>query len=327
MSEDLEPAPKQDATKTDEQKTNKTSRKRRFLRSMLTTIAVLLIYNGCASTMVNRYDAKAPRNPGTGILTGAETRTLGPENADTAILFIHGFVGGSNNFWEIPDQLAAEGYRVHAMRLPGHGTSPRDFVKAEKEEFHTAINTEIDALKTKHKKVILVGHSMGGALSTIAASEQHVDGIVLGGPYFGVTYNWYYILPVETWSKLTKPILPWVYKANAFVCVNREDAKTKILSYKWIPAKGTATLHKIGAHANADETLAKVTCPVLLLHAPGDFAAAYEASQNAFDRMASENKTFVALPNSNHHVFWDNDRDLLADEIKQFVKTIDEPQK
>lgn len=302
----------------------KPSRKRRFIRTVITTIALIALYNGCCSTMVNRHDAKVPRNTATGILIGAEPLTLGPENANTAILFIHGFVGGSNNFWEIPNQLAEEGYRVHAMLLPGHGTSPRDFAKAEKQEFHVAINAEIEKLKAKHEKVILVGHSMGGALSTIAASEQHVDGIILGGPYFGVTYNWYYILPVETWSKITEPVLPWVYKSKAFVCVNREDAKDQILSYKWIPAKGTATLHKIGSHANSDETLAKVTCPVLLLHAPGDFAAAYQASQSAFERMASENKKFVDLPNSDHHVFWDNDRDLLAEEIKLFVKAINE---
>lgn len=304
--------------------TPKKHSKRKWIKSFLTFIAALLIYNGCASTLVTRYDNAQPRDPETGILIGAEERTLGPESSETAILFVHGFVGGSNNFWEVPDQLAAEGYRVRVMLLPGHGTSPRDFAKTPESEFNDAVRDEILALKQKHKRVILIGHSMGGALITTAASQSTVDGIVLGAPYFGVTYNWYYILPVETWSKITAPVLPWVYKADAFICVNREDAKTQILSYRWIPAKGTKTLHKIGDRANADETLSKVTCPVLLLHAPGDFAAAYEASEDAFNRMASSDKKFVDLPNSDHHVYWDNDRDLLAEEIKQFVKRIDQ---
>ena len=297
--------------------------RRRLFKCLLTFFVLLLVYNGCATTLVTRHDKAQPRNPETGVLVGAEVRTLGPESSDTVILFVHGFLGGSNNFWEIPDQLAAEGYRVRVMLLPGHGTSPRDFAVTPEEEFSTALRDEIHALQANHKRIILAGHSMGGALITIAASEESVDGIILGAPYFGVTYNWYYVLPVETWSKITAPILPWVYKANAFICVNRKEAKSEILSYRWIPAKGTTTLHKIGAHAGADDTLSKVTCPVLLLHGPGDFAAAYEASEDAFNRMASTDKTLVSLPNSNHHIYWDNDRDLVAEEIKKFVHQID----
>ena len=313
------------STPTDEKtlNTENVKPKRRIFKALVTVCIILLTYNGCATTMVSRYDKHAPRNPDTGILIGAEPLALGPESSETAILFIHGFVGGSNNFWEIPQQLADEGYYVEAMLLPGHGTSPRDFAKATKSEFTEAVSNKIHELQAKHKRIILVGHSMGGALSTIAASEESVDGIILGAPYFGVTYNWYYILPVETWSKITEPFIPWVYKPNSFICVNREDAQDKIFSYKWIPAKGTATLHKIGAHADSDETLEKVTCPVLLLHGPDDFAAAYEASESAFQRMASTDKTFITLPSSDHHMYWDNDRDLVADEIKKFVKRID----
>lgn len=299
-------------------------KKRRWGKSLLAVMLLLLLYNGCARTLVARHDAAQPRDPETGVLVGAEVRTLGPESAETALLFIHGFVGGSNNFWEVPDQLAAEGYRVQVMLLPGHGTYPRDFAITPKDDFTQAVRDEIHALQEKHPRVILVGHSMGGALSTIAASEESLDGIVLGAPYFGVTYHWYYLLPVETWSTITAPILRWVYKANAFICVDREDAKSQILSYRWIPAQGTSTLHSIGEHANADATLNKVTCPVLLLHSPGDFAASYQASENAFARLASTDKTFVTLPNSNHHIYWDNDRDQVADEIKRFVKRLDQ---
>jgi carboxylesterase len=181
---------------------------------------------------------------------------------------------------------------------------------------------ELRGLKLRHKKVILVGHSMGGALSTLAVSELGADGLVLGGAYFGVTHRWYYGLRPETWTKVSARVLPWVYKGKLFIQVNDKSAKEHITSYTWIPAKAAVTLSKIGERVNDPQVLQKVTCPVLMLHAQGDIAASPEASERALNAMASTDKQLVWLERSNHHVFWDYDRELVATEVLAFVKRI-----
>ncbi|MFP6584670.1 MAG: alpha/beta fold hydrolase [Candidatus Hydrogenedentota bacterium] len=281
---------------------------RRILRILIFVVFILAIYDLSTAKLATKYDLKQPRDPETGILVGAEPRLLGPEDADTAILFVHGFVGGSNNFNDIPDLLAEkEGYRIKMMLLPGHGTSPKDFAETTAEEMLNAVLDEVNALKEKHKRVILVGHSMGGALSTIVASTEELDGLILAAPYYRVTHQWYYGLPVETWNALTGPVILRVYKGDAFIRVAKKENRPNILSYRWIPSKGSATLTAIGKQARDPETLAAITEPTLVLHGRHDFAASPKASKEALDQMSSESKTYVDLHHSDHHIFWDYD--------------------
>lgn len=288
-------------------------------------LVIAIVVAGCqtvAGPLVNRTDANAPRDPATGILIGAEELTLGPEDAPLAILLVHGFIGGSNNFWELPERLAAEGHRVRAIRLPGHGTTPRDLIGIAADDFLEAVIGEAGALKEKHGKVILAGHSMGGALSTLVASSMDIDGLVLAAPYYAVTRHWYYVLPVETWAQITSPFLPWVYKSDAFIRVRRDEAKPLITSYRWLPRQATRELGKLGRRARDPETLAAITCPVLLIHAEGDEAASPAAARRAFEGMGSENKEFLWLRESDHHIFWDYDREEVVDAVVEFAAKI-----
>lgn len=306
------------------------SRLRRWawrLRKPLIAIAlaagVLAVYNLIMGNLAARWDAAAPRNPETGILIGAEELDLGPEDSEAAVLLVHGFVGGSNNFWELPQRLADEGYRVRAMRLPGHGTTPADFAATPASEFPLAVLRELRALKTKHDRVYLVGHSMGGTLSVLAAAMEPVDGLVLAAPYFGVTYQWYYVLPPERWTKLTAPLVKWVYKSRPFIRVNREEAKDEILSYVWIPAEGSKTLVELGESANDPFVLEQIECPVLLLHGTEDFAASPEAAEQAFQQITAKDKTLHWYENSDHHLFWDYDREAVIEQTVDFLNRLE----
>ncbi len=291
--------------------------------SLFTALFIAVVATGCYNTLMtglaHRYDDRQDRDPRTGVLYGAEELDLGPRDAETAVLLVHGFVGASNNFNELPERLANAGYRVRALRLPGHGTSPLDLEKAEPADSLNYIVAQVRALKAQHKRVFVVGHSMGGALSILAAATSDVNGLILAGPYFKVTHRWFYVLPVETWNALTGWAIHWVYKGDAFIQVNRVEVKHDIVSYRYIPAAGTAAIQHFAALARDPDTLAMVECPVLMLHGKLDLAASPAAAEKAFARIASKDKRFVWLENSNHHLFWDYDREQVYKEILDFI--------
>lgn len=279
---------------------------------------------GCQTVttrLVEREDRRVPRNPETGIMLGAEPFDLGPPPAEAqgAVLLVHGFAGATNNFGALPETLAAKGWHVRAMRLPGHGTSPLDMEKYTADELVNAVLAEVRQLRNDYKTVVLVGHSMGGALSVLAASKEPVDGLVLAGAYFGVTYRWYYVLPPKTWIQIGQPFMRWVYKGKLFLQVNRKEAKDEIVSYTWLPTKSFLMLLDIGNRASAQEVLSAITCPVLMLHAPGDAAASPDAAVEALGRMKSASTRTVWLDKSNHHIFWDFDRETVMNEIVRFL--------
>lgn len=289
---------------------------------ILALALILAAYNGIALLLVASHDRNAPRDPETEILIGAEPRSLGPEDAPVAVLLIHGFIGAGTNFGELPQRLADAGHRVRVMRLPGHGTFPRDFARTPPAELIQGILDEIRPLKERHAKVVLVGHSMGGALSALAASLEEVDGLVLGAPYFGVTHRWYYLLPAEVWARITGPFIRWVYRGDPFIRIKRTEVRGQILSYRWIPARGSATLLDLGNRAKDPEVLARIACPVLHLHSRDDGAASPRVAEAAFNAIGATNKRLVWLGNSDHHIFWDYDREEVIGEILRFVEEV-----
>ncbi|MBI4559169.1 MAG: alpha/beta fold hydrolase [Candidatus Hydrogenedentes bacterium] len=295
---------------------------RRFL-IVFGGMALLWIGNFFLSDyLVSREDARVPRDPETGVMVGAEARELGPADASGAVLFVHGYIGAGNNFADVPEQVAKHGWRVRVMRLPGHGTSPREVENVTAAELLKAVQSELAGLRKDCKKVVLVGHSMGGTLCTLAAAEEPVDALILAAPYFAVTYHWYYGLRPETWARAAARLARWGYKGKLFVQVNRKEAKDDIVSYTWAPTRTMLTLSELGAQAQDPETLKLVTCPVLLLHGRGDVAASPQAAEKAFEAMGSTNKQAVWLERSNHHVFWDYDAKEVAEEVLAFLDSI-----
>jgi alpha-beta hydrolase superfamily lysophospholipase len=160
---------------------------------------------------------------------------------------------------------------------------------------------------------------MGGTLCTLAAAQRPVDGLVLAAPYFGVTTHWYYGLRPETWAKLTGPLIPWLYKGRRMVQVNKPDARPHIVSYKWVPAASVKMLLGLAGRAN-DDLLAKIRCPVLLLHSHNDQAASPEAAGDALAKMPAQTKKTVWLDRSNHILFWDYDADQAIAETVGFCE-------
>ena len=96
----------------------------------------------------------------------------------TALLFLHGMNGTAKNWTNIPDLLAPEVTTSQAIDLPGHdnpmsildvlgdgtyvsGLSMEDYISAVAAQFPSGV----------HKDVVLVGHSMGGAVISHVAAK------------------------------------------------------------------------------------------------------------------------------------------------------------
>ncbi|MBI3737142.1 alpha/beta fold hydrolase [Candidatus Sumerlaeota bacterium] len=298
-------------------------RKRKAILIALGAVVVPLILSavGCAiigNRGVAKEERETPRDPATGIILGAEERNLGPENSKSALLVVHGFIGDGSNFNDLPERMAARGWFVRVILLPGHGTSPRDFAERNPDEFIAKVRSELAALRAKHAKVAVVTHSMGAAISTLAVAEEGADALIWGAPYFGVSYKWFYVLPVETWAWLAHPVVHWVYRPDRAIIVHCPEARQHIRAYRWIPTRGALTLMELGRRAGKQETLDKIKCPVLWMHSPTDAAASPEAAQEAYDKLKCP-KQKLTLDNSDHHIYWDCQHDEVMAAVENFL--------
>mgnify|MGYP001329854601 CR=1 FL=1 len=261
-------------------------------------------------------------NDSTKVLIGAEPHTLGPEDAKAAVLMVHGFLGAGQNFDNLPDLLAEEGFRVRVMLLPGHGTSPYDLKTVSASTLKQAVFEEIQSLKAHYEAVYVIGHSMGATLAFIAASKISIDGLVLAAPFFAVTRKPYYLFPPETWFRYLHPIFPWLYKGKLFLQVNRREAKDKILSYDWVPANALLVLFELGREAEQKETISSINCPTLMIHSVADAAASFEHAKLVYDMLPAAKKDLLVLQRSDHHVFYDYEDKQVKQEIIIWLKYV-----
>ncbi|MDK2970307.1 MAG: carboxylesterase [Candidatus Sumerlaeota bacterium] len=285
-------------------------------------LAVLLTHNAAMALLVRHEVKHTARDPETGILLGAEERTLGPEDADAAVLFVHGHVGAGSNFGDFPDRLAEQGFRVRVMRLPGHGTTPMEYAKTTNAQLLDAVRAEAAALRAQHGRVLLVAHSMGATLSTLVAAEGGADAVVLVAPYYGVTHRAYYVLPPETWARLTAPVVPWVYKGELFLQLNRREAVGEVLSYRIVPTSSLVRMQELAAQARTPEALARIECPVLWIHSTGDVAASYTVAGETTGLMTNASVEHLRLEKANHHIFFDYERDKATAAVEEFAERL-----
>ncbi|HOH43762.1 MAG TPA: alpha/beta fold hydrolase [Candidatus Hydrogenedentes bacterium] len=275
---------------------------------------------GFISTRLARlHDKKQRRHPDSGILSGAEPRHLGAQDAERAVLFIHGFIATPNSFADLPDYVAARGWHVRAMLLPGHGTSPFDFQKVTGQELEDAVLQEVEQLKRRYATVVLVGHSMGGALATIAAAQSSPKGLILVAPYYSVTHRWYYMMRPETWARLASSVTPFICAPGTRQPIRQTTGKGKIILYKWIPLKSVPVAMALAEKARHEDTLRKINMPTLLIHSVNDTVTDPAASKKVYDVIPSPDKTAEWLTRSNHVVFWDYDRDQVKESVSRFL--------
>jgi pimeloyl-ACP methyl ester carboxylesterase len=86
-----------------------------------------------------------------------------------AFVLIHGAWHGAWCWHKVVDALRAEGHRVVAPDLPGHGEDPEPPAKVTLESYGDRACEAIDA---QDEDVILVGHSMGGFVISLAADRR-----------------------------------------------------------------------------------------------------------------------------------------------------------
>jgi len=83
-------------------------------------------------------------------------------------ILVHGAWGGAWEFKQVAEQLSADGSKVITLDLPGHGRNPAPISEVTMENY---VQTVISAVHQADEPVILVGHSLAGAVISEVAEQ------------------------------------------------------------------------------------------------------------------------------------------------------------
>jgi alpha-beta hydrolase superfamily lysophospholipase len=145
----------------------------------------------------NRYNPDGPSYPGRLGTDWNRTQELVP-NGDVigGALLVHGLTDAPYSMRTIAEDLRARGYRVLALRVPGHGTVPSGLTDVTWEDWLAAVRLGARHLSRtigRDRPLLLVGYSNGGALvlkyaldALEGSGDPQATRVVLLSPMVGV---------------------------------------------------------------------------------------------------------------------------------------------
>ena len=116
------------------------------------------------------------------VIPGAEAWShVGTGNVGA--LVVHGFTGDPSSMREIAEMFGAAGFHVELPRLAGHGTNVEEMMDTRWADWSRDAENALNELRKRCSKVVVIGLSMGGAL-TLWLASRHADlsGIVCINP-------------------------------------------------------------------------------------------------------------------------------------------------
>lgn len=167
---------------------------------------------------------------------GVAIRYHAQGSGEPAIVFVHCWTCDRHS-WDAQLPRLARTRQVVALDLAGHGESGGERERWTIEAFGNDVMAVIDALKLR--RVVLVGHSMGGHVTLAAA--RRLDGRLAG------------LVPVDTLLDVEERMSP--ERIEEFLAPFEADypkaAEGFVRTYMFAPSSPTAVIEKVVARARA----------------------------------------------------------------------------
>lgn len=140
------------------------------------------------------------------VFNGEEHKPFTLHGGKSAALLVHGFPGSPDEMRPLATSLHDAGWTVRAMLLPGFGAQINTLNQRTYQEWSGAVKSELEALKREYSPVLLIGNSMGGALSIAAAAQLPIDRLILLAPFYKLRHILWTMLPaIQLVTKEFKP--------------------------------------------------------------------------------------------------------------------------
>ncbi|XP_027556697.1 monoglyceride lipase isoform X2 [Neopelma chrysocephalum] len=233
-----------------------------------------------------------------------------PAATPRALVFIaHGAGEHCGRYDDLAQKLTGLNLFVFAHDHVGHGQSEGDRMVVS--DFHIFIRDSlqhIDLMKKEHPDlpVLILGHSMGGAISILTASERpsEFSGMLLISPL------------VVASPEVATPIKVFAAKVLNFVLPNLSLGsidpnaisrnKKEMESYTSDPLvyhggmKVSFVIQLMNAIARIERALPKLTLPILVLHGSSDKLCDIRGSYLLMDTVQSQDKTLKVYEEAYH---------------------------
>ena len=127
-----------------------------------------LLYSLIVKARYRRWEAGIERDA-EGVREGCREFTLG--DGEDAVLLVHGFGDSPSVFQSMAPALAAQGFTCHGLRLPQYALTMARYRATGADRWCESVRSALKELRGRHKRVYLLAHSLGAAVSVEAVAD------------------------------------------------------------------------------------------------------------------------------------------------------------
>lgn len=255
-------------------------------------------------------------------LTGAQPFYL--QGGKTGILLLHGLAASPAEMRWLGEHLAGQGFTVHGVRSAGHGVDYRALRRIRWQDWYASALDGYHLLRANCERVIIVGHSTGGTLGLLLASDERfqIEGIAaLAAPVM-------FESRVMANIKWFKPFMPYTNQADKSPLndlIRSEQAR------RGEPVLGRVRYDIWAVNAGqqlyelCDVTrprLANIHQPMLAIYARHDKTVAYKNLEIITSTVKSASIEVHTLEKSGHILPQDVERDTAFELVTNFAHSL-----
>ena len=228
----------------------------------------------------------------------------------TGVLLIHGFTGTPKEMRWMGEYLNKKGLTVLGVRLFGHASQPEDMLRARWWDWVSSVEDGLNLLRGCTTSQCVVGLSMGGILSLIAAAQYPVKcAVAISTPY---------ALPPDPRLKFIKVLqflYPRVPKGESDF--HNKAAEKDHIDYPFFPTRSILQLQKLLQEMTLG--LANIKIPVLLIQSHGDHGIPAESMDRIYALLGTKHKEKLWVEDSGHVIVREPEREKVFKATLGFI--------
>ena len=255
-------------------------------------------------------------------------------NTGHAVVLLPGLCGSELEMGAIPRLLKQSNHTYTIPRIKGYSAHTG---LTGYQEWIDSVDQYVTDLSQTHTSISIAGLSMGATLA-LAVAEQNskVDSLVILSPVFlfdGWSVPWYYPFLALLYKF---GIRNWHFKEREPFGVKNVELRRhirKAVMANTVSELGAAHLPAVHLYQSLElvkatkKDLNSITADTLIIHAIDDETASPKNPEIIMDRISSETCRMIWLGNSYHMITVDNEREVVANEINNFINETIEKEK
>lgn len=228
-------------------------------------------------------------------------------------LLVHGFTGTPKEMRWLGESLNQKGNTVLGIRLAGHATTPEDLLRSRWWDWLASLEDGLNLLRGCTESQVVLGLSLGGVLSLIAASRYSLKGVVAMSTPSSLPED-----PRLHYLGVLSLFKPKLEKGEDDF--HNPDAKQVHVS---LPHTPTRSIQELAAAIDEmHRALPEIKVPALLIQSRLDRVIAPDSLENIYNHIGSQDKTRLWVENSGHVITEEPDREQVFAAASNFIQRV-----